>query len=143
MCLESDKNRTCKRVQEGPCGLYSHTGAQDARLHWPISETAAWCIMGCCAPHHCFAWILPGPHCLEGHAQPLGLAYLPSSIFSLHIAAGPTDPPISKQASLQGLSAKPLLMPFILPGTPMFLPSKICLSQILSFLGSLEVCERA
>ena len=129
-------------MQEGPCGLYSHTGAQGARLHWPISETAARCITGCCAPHHCFARILPGPHCLEGHAQPLGLAYLPSSVFSLHITVGPPGPLISKQASRQGPSAISLLMPFILPGTPTILPSKSCLSQILSFLGSLEVSEK-
>ena len=81
-------------------------------------------------------------HCLEGHAQPLGLAYLPSSVFSLHITVGPPGPLISKQASRQGPSAISLLMPFILPGTPTILPSKSCLSQILSFLGSLEVSEK-
>lgn len=58
------------------------------------------------------------PHCLEGHAEPLGLAQLPSSLFSLNVATGPTGPPISKQSSLRGPSSIPLSMLLILLGLP-------------------------
>lgn len=103
MCLGSDKNRACELVQEGPVvSVHTHARIRGARLHWPISEqpSASWDSLP-----HITAQLRPclDPHCLEGHAQPPGLAYPFLSLF--HSPA----------------------MPFTLPGPPMFLPSQIYL----------------
>lgn len=143
MCLESDKNRARKQVREGPCGLCSHTYVHSRR-----TSTLACFRERPGAPQDALPHVTAqlgsclDPHCLEGHAEPLGLAQLPSSLFSLNVATGPTGPPISKQSSLRGPSSIPLSVLLILLGLSS-VPSFPDLPQILPFLGSLlELFEK-